>query len=113
MADKKAAKHKLHVDLRLQIDRLAGMKKWDIEGWTPENNAVVIVRTILTIIGEKELMDDSPESKEERRALCDAILPILKSGASINFERDVLIPLAISPRKMGKGGEKPDRLGDA
>lgn len=108
MADKKA--DSIQADVLAEIKRLAATKKWEVEGWTPENNAIVIVRAILTIAGDTELMEDTAESREERLALCNAILPILKSGAAINFEREVLIPLAISPRKMGKAEKVADKL---
>lgn len=111
MATKKM--ESIPVDLLAEIKRLAAMKQWEIEGWKATDNAIVIVRTILKIAGDKELLADTPEMKAERQALCDAILSPLESGAAVNFERDALIPLGISPRKMGKGEKTVDRLAGA
>lgn len=89
---------------RLQCDG----RNWDLPGAFDATDAsAVAVRTILELAGEVDLLANTPEAREERLAMVNALKPIFEAGAPVNFRRTALVQMGIAP-KMATAEKKAE-----
>ncbi len=90
---------KLNTEVKAECERLCSGRDWDVSSWSSHDSAIVIVRALAKIAGDMDLLADDPDSKKERVARVEAILPLLDCGAPINFQRGWLTALKLVPEK--------------
>lgn len=93
----------INPELRKVLAAIASKKNWDVEGWDATDSAIAVVRTILEITGQKDLLAADEHGRNERKALVAAIFPLLNCGAPINLRRGLLVSLGLAPEMAEKG----------
>lgn len=62
------------------------------------DTAAIVMRTVLEMAGNTELLEDTAEAAKERQAIRASILPVLEAGAAVNFRRTALVDMGIAPK---------------
>lgn len=80
-------------------------RNWELPGaCDATDTSAIAVRTILEMAGEVDLLANTPEAIEERKAMVAAVRPVFEAGAPVNFRRTALVNMGIAPKSESKTG---------